>query len=155
MKNSWFYNRHFQRLFWVAFFLGIWEILARSENYSPLIFPPLREILKALYSSVLEGALIQQSIYTLELIFYGFVIALSFAIVLSVLAFGSRLFEGLVDTLLAVAHPLPGLALLPLVILWLGTGAKSIVFIIVHSVLWPLLLNLLIGFKAIPKVYKQ
>ena len=60
-----------------------------------------------------------------------------------------------VETLVSIAHPLPGIALLPLIILWFGAGEISIIFIIVHSVVWPLVLNLLAGFKAIPKIYKQ
>lgn len=144
-----------QRIFWIGVFLILWELIARSGRYDPLIFPSLKEIGKALISSFREGALLQQSAYTLKLIFEGFLLALGIALLLSVLAFSSTVFAGLVETLLAVAHPLPGLALLPLVILWLGTGAPSIVFIIVHSVVWPLLLNMLAGFKSIPKLYEQ
>ena len=77
------------------------------------------------------------------------------AVILSSLSILFKSFRGLVDTLVSIAHPLPGIALLPLIILWFGAGEISIIFIIVHSVVWPLVLNLLSGFKAIPKIYKQ
>lgn len=152
---KWSKTKSWQRLFWLSVFLVLWEGLARSGRYDPLILPPIEDILKAMSSSVFDGALISQVGYTLKLMVEGFGIALAISLVLSMLASISVYAEGLVDTLLAIAHPLPGLALLPLVILWLGTGAPSIVFIIVHSVVWPLLLNLQAGIKAIPKVYKQ
>lgn len=155
MKNKWIANRTFQRLLWVSVFLIVWELIARSDRYDPLIFPSLEQIFKTLALSTLDGDLVKQALFTLKLILEGFLIALGIALLLAVLAFVSKIGEGLVDTLLAIAHPLPGLALLPLVILWLGTGAPSIIFIIVHSVVWPLLLNLMVGFKSIPKIYKQ
>lgn len=154
-SSKWITNRTVQRVFWVSLFLIAWELIARSGKYDPLIFPSLEEIFKTLTVSVLEGDLVRQVLYTLKLIAEGFAIALVIALFLALLAFVSKIGEGFVDTLLAIAHPLPGLALLPLVILWLGTGAPSIIFIIVHSVVWPLLLNLMIGFKSIPKIYKQ
>lgn len=155
MKTNILRSKYVQRVFWIFLLLVLWEAVARSGKYSPLIFPSLEQIFASLYHSVLNGSLIEQALYTLKLIFQGFVIALILAVLLAVLAFASKILEGLVDTILAIAHPLPGLALLPLIILWLGTGANSIIFIIVHSVVWPLLLNLLIGFKSIPKIYKQ
>jgi NitT/TauT family transport system permease protein len=155
MKSSWLTNRTVQRVFWVGLFLIFWELIARSGKYDPLIFPSLESIFKTLTESTFEGDLIKQTLFTLKLILEGFLIALGLAITLAVFAYISKMGEGLVDTLLAIMHPLPGLALLPLIILWLGTGTPSIIFIIVHSVVWPLLLNLMIGFKSIPKIYTQ
>ncbi|GAB6171880.1 ABC transporter permease [Paradesulfitobacterium aromaticivorans] len=155
MKTKFVQHKYIQRIFWICLLLVLWEVVAHSGKYSPLIFPSLEQIFSALYHSILNGNLLKQVVYTLKLILEGFVIALVLAVVLSVLGFASKIVEGLVETLLAIAHPLPGLALLPLIILWLGTGANSVIFIIVHSVIWPLLLNLLIGFKSIPKIYKQ
>lgn len=153
--NKFIQNKYVYRLFWIVAFLAAWEAIARSGIYSPLIFPPLTRIIRALCSSIVDESLLRQSIFTLKLIFVGFTIALSLALFLVFLAYSSKILEGLVETLLAVMHPLPGLALLPLIILWLGVGTQAIVFIIVHSVVWPLLLNLHTGFKSIPVIYKQ
>lgn len=155
MKISLLHNKYVQRILWIVLFLILWEVLARSGRYSSLIFPPLNQILKALQDSLLNGELLTQAFYSLKLISQGFLIAVLIALVMASLSFASRTVEGLVETLLSIAHPLPGIALLPLIILWLGTGPVSIIFIIVHSVVWPLILNLLMGFKSIPKIYKQ
>ncbi|EOD00813.1 ABC transporter permease protein [Caldisalinibacter kiritimatiensis] len=109
----------------------------------------------SLTDDVLKGDMIFQTLYSLSLILKGLIIGLLIAIILSGLSMQSKVFEGLVETIISIAHPLPGIALLPLVILWLGIGEKAIIFIIVHSVLWPLILNLLTGFKSIPKIYRQ
>jgi NitT/TauT family transport system permease protein len=46
-------------------------------------------------------------------------------------------------------NPLPAIALLPLALLWFGLGAKSLIFVIVHSVLWAVALNTHSGFMSV------
>jgi NitT/TauT family transport system permease protein len=48
-------------------------------------------------------------------------------------------------------NPLPAIALLPLALLWFGLGDNSLIFVLVHSVLWALALNTYAGFSACPK----
>ena len=62
-------------------------------------------------------------------------------------------FEKAVKTIVTLLHPLPGVALLPLVILWVGTGKTAITIIIVHGAFWPLMQNLLSGMESIPDIY--
>ena len=49
----------------------------------------------------------------------------------------------------AMLNSLPAIALLPLALIWLGLGDPSIVFVLVHSVMWPVALNTHSGFKAV------
>src|SRR5262249_43496853 len=46
-------------------------------------------------------------------------------------------------------NPLPAIALLPLALLWFGLGAKSLIFVIIHSVLWAVALNTHSGFMSV------
>jgi NitT/TauT family transport system permease protein len=46
-------------------------------------------------------------------------------------------------------NPLPAIALLPLALVWFGLGSGSIVFVIVHSVLWAIALNTHSGFRSV------
>ena len=52
-------------------------------------------------------------------------------------------------------NPLPAVALLPLALIWFGLGLPSLVFVIAHSVLWPVALNTLSGFRAVPEVLRM
>lgn len=148
-------NRLKQRLLWSFLLFVIWELIALSGLFSPLIFPSMRTILKTLYLSILNGELLLQTVFSLTLILEGIIISLLIALLLSFLAYSFKTFEGLLDTLLTVLHPLPGIALMPLVLIWVGAGREAILFIIIHSVLWPMVLNLLTGFRAIPELYKM
>lgn len=141
--------------FWGIVILMLWELIAKKGNFSPMLFPTLETILNSLYLSILNKEIMGETLYSLSLIFKGLFLGIVVALILSSLASVSKILEGLIETLIALAHPLPGIALLPLIILWLGTGPSSIIFIIVHSVVWPLVLNLSLGFKSMPKIYQE
>jgi NitT/TauT family transport system permease protein len=61
----------------------------------------------------------------------------------------SRLGNDLLETLTAMLNPLPAIALLPLALIWLGLGNPSIVFVLVHAVMWPIALNTHSGFLGV------
>ena len=61
----------------------------------------------------------------------------------------TRVGTDVLSTLTAMFNPLPAIALLPLALLWFGLGAKSLVFVIVHSVLWAVALNTHSGFTSV------
>jgi len=149
------YQKIKTRLFWVIVILVLWEIVAQSGIFPAAIFPSLLVIARALENSIVSGEILLQTAFSLALILQGFLISLLAAILVSSLAAGNKMFNGLVDTLAAIAHPLPGIALLPLIIVWFGTGTTSILVIIVHSVIWPMILNIMTGFKAISPIYKE
>lgn len=140
---------------WAIFLLAAWEAFARFGGVSPLAFPSLVDIGKSLISSIQSGEILQQTGFSLGLILWGLGLALIMALALATLSLLSQSVDALTDTLVSIFHPLPGIALLPLVILWFGTGTNAVVFVIVHSVLWPLLLNLKSGFKSVPLIYQK
>jgi NitT/TauT family transport system permease protein len=52
-------------------------------------------------------------------------------------------------------NPLPAIALLPLALLWFGLGRNSLLFVLVHAVLWPLALAAHAGFQNVPEVLRM
>ncbi len=146
-------NKLIHRVFWIILLALIWQIIFWSGRFSPLVFPSLLDIGGTLIDSLLNGELTQQLLFSLSIIFQGLVISLVLAVFLSLAAHFSEIAASLADTLVAIAHPLPGIALMPLVLIWFGVGRQAIIFIIIHSVLWPLVLNLRTGFSSIPEIY--
>lgn len=144
-----------KRAVFILLFIITWEIIARVGIFPALLFPSVASIGKAFAEGVLSGELINNAVFSLYLIISGLFIASFLAFLLSTLAFISKTFADFLDTAVAVMDPLPGIALLPLAILWFGTGQKAIVFIIVHATLWPMILNTVTGFKTVPGIYKE
>lgn len=55
----------------------------------------------------------------------------------------------------AMFSPLPAIALLPLALIWFGLGNGSLVFVLVHSVLWPVALNTHSGFRGVSQTLRM
>jgi NitT/TauT family transport system permease protein len=127
-----------------------WELLAKVGHLPALLFPPLSDILKALITQIITGELIHRTAFSLYLIGTGLGFAIILALILTILAACMPIISEWVQVLMAVLHPLPGIAILPIVILWLGTGPQSIIAVIVMSAVWPLVANLHTGLKTIP-----
>lgn len=127
----------------------IWEFVARWQN-NELLLPTFGAVCLALYEGLRSGELIVKTGTSLGLLLQGYVAGAVIALVLTALAVSSRLGRDLLDTLTAMLNPLPPIALLPLALLWFGLGRASLVFVLIHSVLWPLALNAFAGFQSVP-----
>jgi len=68
---------------------------------------------------------------------------------LTALAISSHIGNDFLETLTSMFNPLPAIALLPLALIWFGMGNASLVFVLVHSVLWPVFTEHLLGFMSV------
>jgi len=130
-----------------------WHLYARRLN-NPLALPDVAAILRALWQETRSGELPLRTLMSIEILFCGYFIGVLCATILSIAAMTSRLAGDLLETLTTMFNPLPAIALLPLALLWFGIGTFSIIFVIVHAVLWPITLNTLAGFASISPTLK-
>src|SRR5688500_4022514 len=117
-----------------------WEIYARVLG-NPLLFPTFTDTVAALLSGLADGEIPAAGLYTLSLLLKGYAAGLFFAALLTAFASVSRIGADLLETLTAMFNPLPSIALLPLALIWFGLGDSSVVFVLVHAVLWAVALN--------------
>ncbi len=127
---------------------AIWETYARALD-NPLLFPTFTDTVAALLSGIAAGEIPAAGIYTLTLLLKGYVAGLIFAALLTAFASVSRIGADLLETLTAMFNPLPSIALLPLALIWFGLGDNSVIFVLVHAVLWAVALNTFAGFRAL------
>jgi NitT/TauT family transport system permease protein len=125
-----------------------WEAYGRFVG-NELILPTLSATLAALADTVASGELPAAIGTSLRILIVGYVIGLVLAGILTTIAMASDLGRQLLVTLTAMLNPLPAVALLPVALLWFGIGEKSLIFVIVHSVLWSVSLNAHSGFRAV------
>jgi len=137
-----------RRLIVVAVLCVLWQAYASWLNNN-LLFPTLGETLEALYDAVVNGPLVQRTLTSLQILLTGYAAGLAIAAIFTTLAITTRAGTDLLSTLTAMFNPLPAIALLPLALLWFGLGAKSLVFVIIHSVLWAVALNTHSGFTSV------
>jgi NitT/TauT family transport system permease protein len=132
----------------------VWEIYARWLG-NPLLFPSFSATLAALLSGIASGELPRAAAYTLSLLLKGYVAGLAIAAVLTALASTSRLGADLLESLTAMFNPLPSIALLPLALIWFGLGDGSVIFVLIHAVLWAVALNTFTGFRGLSPTLKM
>lgn len=132
----------------------VWEAYGRWLD-SPLTFPTFLDTLAALKDGFASGVIPARLSVTLQTLVVGYFIGLSVAAILTTVAVTSRLGTDLLSTFTAMFNPLPAIALLPLALLWFGLGRPSLVFVIVHSVLWAVALNMHSGFLSVSETLRM
>jgi NitT/TauT family transport system permease protein len=131
-----------------------WEIYARRLN-NPLLVPTFSSTLEALWSAIVSGDIPQKVRNSVVLLLKGYALGLSLALVLTALAMMFQLGNDLLETLTSAFNPLPAIALLPLALIWFGLGDVSIIFVLVHSVLWAVALNTHSGFRSVSNTLRM
>lgn len=132
----------------------LWELAARWQD-NDLLLPTFLQTARAFAEGIASGELAEKIQVSLAVLVQGYVAGIALAFVLTALAVSTRLGRDLLETLVAMFNPLPAIALLPLAMLWLGLGNASLVFVIVHAVLWPLALGTYAGFQSVPATLRM
>ncbi|MGY4493256.1 ABC transporter permease [Pseudomonas sp. TE3610] len=132
----------------------IWEIAARIQN-NDLLLPSFLQTAHAFIDGIATGELLGKVWISLTVLIKGYLIGIVLAFGLTTLAVSTQLGRDLLSTLTAMFNPLPAIALLPLSLLWFGLGDNSLIFVLVHSVLWALALNTYSGFLAVSETQRM
>jgi NitT/TauT family transport system permease protein len=131
-----------------------WEIYARWLN-NPLLFPTFGATVDAFVDGFVHGTLLLKAWTSIKILLIGYAAGIALAALLTVVAITSRVGTDFLETLTAMFNPLPAIALLPLALIWFGLGAGSIVFVLIHSVLWAVALNTHSGFLAVSNTLRM
>ncbi|WP_455873331.1 ABC transporter permease [Rhizobium yanglingense] len=132
----------------------LWELAARLQG-NELLLPSFTASIKALVEDISSGIIPSRAMNSLDVLIKGYAAGVVLAFVLTSLAVSTRIGRDLLSTLTSMLNPLPPIALLPLALLWFGLGQGSLVFVLIHSVLWPLALNMYTGFTSVPETLRM
>jgi NitT/TauT family transport system permease protein len=106
-------------------------------------------------SHVADGTLPARAWSSIKVLLMGYAAGVVLAGTLTILAINTRLGSDFLETMTAMFSPLPAIALLPLALIWFGLGNGSLVFVLIHSVLWPVALNTHSGFRAVSQTLRM
>jgi NitT/TauT family transport system permease protein len=138
----------------LAVLAAVWELYARWLN-NPLLFPTFSSTITALFTSIASGEIPRAASYSIIMLLKGYIVGLVLAGLLTAFASAGRIGADLLETLTAMFNPLPSVALLPLALIWFGLGDGSIIFVLIHAVLWAVALNMHAGFRAVSPTLKM
>ena len=133
--------------------LATWEAVVRSGSVNSLYLPSPLSIAETLFEMILSGEIAVNLLASLQRILFGFFIGASAGILVGLLFGFSRLAEAVGNPIVYALYPIPKIALLPLIILWLGIGEVSKVAIIALGVFFPVVINTYAGVKNVDLLF--
>jgi len=143
------------RVIFVLLVLLIWEVISKSGMYNQALVPTLESIFSAFISETLNGNLAFAVLNSFLIIIKALIMSLVICVVLVGVSKISYICDDIIDFVISIAHPIPSVAILPLVILWFGIGDNAITFVVIHSMLWPMILNIKTRVKELEKSYDK
>ena len=132
--------------------LAVWQVLSMAHIWPEVLFPSPLQVLATFHDDLLSGVLLLNLGVSLKSLLLGFVVGCVFAVPLGYLMGLSRTSRDFFDPLVNLLQAIPGLAWIPFAILWFGLGQGAVTFIIVMSVFFPVLHNLLTGIRMVQPV---
>lgn len=132
----------------------IWEAAARYQD-NDLLLPTFLQTARAFADGLITGELLVKARISMVVLLQGYLAGVLAAFLLTTLAVSTQIGRDLLSTLTSMFNPLPAIALLPVALLWFGLGQGSLVFVLIHSVLWPLALNTYAGFQGVPETLRM
>jgi ABC-type nitrate/sulfonate/bicarbonate transport system permease component len=138
-------------LFPLALVGAVWAFVASLHLYPSYLFPSPNQVFAKGWDLTLSGELFRHSAASMYRLGLGFVAGLVLALPLGILIGVNRTASALFMPPVTFFQAIPGLAWVPLAILWLGLGPAAVTFIIFNSVFFPILFNTILGIRSIPE----
>jgi len=133
----------------LAGLIGIWQAYVTIKSPDQLLFASPRDVGEAFVNGWRDGALASATWTTVKVLAVGIGIGAGIAVVLTVFATLTKLGDDLLTLLTSILNPLPGVAVLPLALLWFGLNTNALLFVIANATIWPIAINITTGFRTV------
>lgn len=130
-----------------------WEWGARTGIISSLYYSSPTYIAQSLVKNVSNGMLLTQTSASLSRMFWGTLIGGVLGLLLGLIMGWSSVVRGLLEPFLAAAHPVPKIAILPLIMVIFGVTDLSLIIVIASGAFFPLLINSMAGVAQIHPIH--
>ncbi len=127
-----------------------WYLLTHLGKIPAFVLPPPDMVWARFVGSLQDGSLLRNGFSTLEKIFLGLVCGVGAATLLGYLLAKSPLLERLLTPFIVASQSIPVVAIAPLLMIWFGSGLGSKVLICALIVFFPVLINTVVGLRAVP-----
>ncbi len=130
--------------------LMIWWLVARMANLPAFILPSPDAVWQRFLQSLADGTLLLQTGVTLLEVLLGLFFGVGLATILGYLVAKSHALERVLAPYLVASQAVPLVAIAPLLVIWFGPGMFSKVLICALIVFFPVLVNTVVGVRAVP-----
>ncbi len=130
----------------------LWFVVTHYKLVNPLFLPPPREVWEGAVDLIQAGELREHIAASLWRMFMGFVVGSFTGVVIGILMGQFRFFHAAVGPLVEIIRPIPGLAWIPVALIWFGIEDASKVFIISMGVFLAVVTNTFVGVRSLDPV---
>lgn len=134
-------------------FLVVWKFIHWAQLFPPWAFPAPEGVVRAFADIIESGELVKNTWASLLRQIVGVALAAAIGIPGGLLLGASRNSRAALLPLCRLVYPIPGIAWIPMAILWFGIGFKSTVFVIFFTGVWPILFNTMAGVSTLEGQY--
>ena len=138
---------------WIALVLviGLWQLAGSAGWVNPLFLPPPSAMGLAIWKLALSGALWNHVSASVLRIGSGWILGTVAGVIVGFGIGLSSLARGVGITFISALFPIPKIALLPLLILWLGIGEEPKIATIALGVFFSTAISVYSGVDAVPR----
>ncbi len=152
-SRKWWWQKHALDLIALptgaVLLVGLWSLIVFAGDYPTFILPDPGSVLTRLGEIAANGTLWHHSQATLAEILGGLTLGLSTATILGYLLAKSPLWERLAGPYIVASQSVPAVAVAPLLVIWFGSGKLSKMLICALVVLFPVLVNTIVGIRSV------
>jgi ABC-type nitrate/sulfonate/bicarbonate transport system permease component len=129
--------------------MSVWELVGRLTN--PLFFAPISDIVVEFVRAILDPRerLLTAFLQTLSVLLPGFLIASVLGVAIGILMGRRNLAYQILDPYVTILYNTPRVVLIPIFMLWLGTGATMKIIVVVLAAIFPVIVNTLLGVRDV------
>jgi ABC-type nitrate/sulfonate/bicarbonate transport system permease component len=138
-------------IFSILVLLIAWEAFARSGKVTAFMLPPFSAVAERIYADAISGELWRNLSVTMFRAMTGFFVAAAGGIALGAAMARNRVVRWFFDPIISVGFPMPKIAFLPIIILWLGLYDVSKICIVVFDAIFPVVTATLAGIASVEK----
>ena len=134
-------------------FLVIWEILSNKNIINSFLFSSPSKVIKTIFSLISRKELFSHIGITILEVLISFTITTVLSFLIAILMWSNKRFSKVIEPYLTILNALPKVALGPLIIIWIGAGTGSIIFMALMISLFVSIINIYNGFNSTNKDY--
>lgn len=132
-----------------AILLISWYISTTAGHVNSLLLPAPGDVLSSLIDGIKTGIYTSNTLYTVLESVLGFLLALIIALPVGYAIAKSRLLASAIQPYLVAGQAIPAIVIAPLLYLWLGYGLPTNIVICMLVVLFPMVINTVLGIEMI------
>jgi NitT/TauT family transport system permease protein len=135
--------------------LLIWEAIIKITGLPAFILPSPKQVWVRFMEVLGDGTLWRHAWVTTREVVFGLGFGAGFAVLFGYVIAKSRVIERLLSPYLVASQAIPVVALAPLLVLWFGPGIFSKILICALTVFFPVLINTVVGVRAVPMELRE